>query len=158
MQSGAKGIAYRLTEELGLIKRERIEAEIKLLDQKSRQELRGLGIRIGKFSIFFPATVKPKATEFLVSLWINFSGRNYNVGDIKKIRESLPRPGITSCEINNNISYEIYKVLGYLVFGKMVIRADIIERLDKIIYSEIDKDKKDRSFLITDEMISLLGC
>ena len=40
----------------------------------------------------------------------------------------------------------------------MIIRADIIERLDKIIYTEIDKDKKDKSFLVTDEMISLLGC
>jgi len=158
MQSGAKGVAYRLTEELGLIKRKNVETEIKLLDQKSRQELRGLGVRIGKFSIFFPATVKPKATEILVSLWINFSEKNYNVSDIKKIRESLPRPGVTSCKTNNNISYEIYKVLGYLVFGKMVIRADIIERLDKIIYAEIDKDKKYRSFMITDEMISLLGC
>ena len=49
-------------------------------------------------------------------------------------------------------------MLGYLVIGKMVIRADIIERLDKIIYNEIDKDSKDKSFLVNDEMISLLGC
>ena len=70
MQPSAKGIAYRLTEELGLIKRDKIQDEIKLLDQRSRQELRKLGVRIGKFSIFFPATVKPKATELLVSLWI----------------------------------------------------------------------------------------
>ena len=37
-------------------------------------------------------------------------------------------------------------------------RHDIIERLDKIIYNEIDKDSKDKSFLVSDEMISLLGC
>ena len=158
MQPGAKGIAYRLTEELGLIKRDKIEEEIKLLDKKSRQELRSIGVRIGKFSIFFPATVKPKATELLVSLWINFSGKKYSSKDIKKIKENLPRPGITSCEINNNISHQIYKVLGYLPFGKMIIRADIIERLDKLIYDEIEKDKKQHSFIITDEMIALLGC
>ena len=158
MQPRAKGIAYRLTEELGLIKRDKIEEEIKLLDKKSRQELRRIGVRIGKFSIFFPATVKPKATELLVSLWMNFSGKKYNASDIKKIKESLPRPGITSCEINNNISHQIYKVLGYLPFGKLVIRADIIERLDKLIYDEIEKDKKEHSFAITDEMIALLGC
>jgi ATP-dependent RNA helicase SUPV3L1/SUV3 len=158
LSPGAKGIAFRLLEELGLIRRNKIENEIKILDQKSRQELRKMGVKIGKFSIFFPATVKPKATELLISLWINYSEKNYNQNDIKLIRENLPKPGITSCALNQNISHEIYKVLGYLIIGKMVIRADIIERLDKIIYNEIDKDKKDKSFLVTDEMISLLGC
>ena len=158
LSPGAKGIAFRLLEELGLIRRNKIENEIKILDQKSRQELRKMGVKIGKFSIFFPATVKPKATELLISLWINFSEKNYNQNDIKLIRENLPKPGITSCALNQNISHEIYKVLGYLVIGKMVIRADIIERLDKIIYNEIDKDTKDKSFLVSDEMISLLGC
>ena len=158
LSPGAKGIAFRLLEELGLIRRNKIENEIKILDQKSRQELRKMGVKIGKFSIFFPATVKPKATELLISLWINYSEKNYNQNDIKLIRENLPKPGITSCALNQNISHEIYKVLGYLVIGKMVIRADIIERLDKIIYNEIDKDKKDKSFLVTDAMISLLGC
>ena len=158
LSPGAKGIAYRLLEELGLIRRKKIENEIKNLDQKSRQELRKMGVKIGKFSIFFPATVKPKATELLISLWINYSEKNYNQNDIELIRKNLPRPGVTSCALNQNISHEIYKLLGYLVFGKMVIRADIIERLDKIIYDEIDKDKKDKSFLVNDEMISLLGC
>ena len=158
LSPGAKGIAFRLLEELGLVRRNKIENEIKILDQKSRQELRRMGVKIGKFSIFFPATVKPKATELLISLWINFSEKNYNQNDIKLIRENLPKPGITSCALNQNISHEIYKVLGYLVIGKMVIRADIIERLDKIIYNQIDKDPKDKSFLVNDEMISLLGC
>ncbi len=158
LSPGAKGIAYRLTEELGLIKRKNIETEIKNLDQKSRQELRRLGVKIGKFSIFFPATVKPKATELLISLWINNTEKNYNQNDIKIIRENLPKAGITSCPVNPNISYEIYKILGYIIIGKMAIRADIIERLDKIIYKKIEKDKKDKSFLINDEMISLLGC
>ena len=158
LSPGAKGIAFRLIEELGLIRRNKIENEIKILDQKSRQELRKMGVKIGKFSIFFPATVKPKATELLISLWINFSEKNYNQNDIKLIRENLPKPGITSCALNQNISHEIYKVLGYLVIGKMVIRADILERLDKIIYNEIDKDSKNKSFLVSDEMISLLGC
>ena len=158
MQPGAKGIAYRLTEELGLIKRDKIESEIKLLDQKSRYDLRKLGVKIGKFSIFFPATVKPKATELLISLWINFSNKKYNLNEIKKIKDSLPRPGITSCEVNNSISHQIYKILGYLVFGKMAIRADIIERLDKLIYNQIEMDKKNQNFVITDEMIALLGC
>ncbi len=158
LSPGAKGIAFRLIEELGLIRRNKIENEIKILDQKSRQELRKMGVKIGKFSIFFPATVKPKATELLISLWINYSEKDYNQNDIKLIRENLPKPGITSCALNQNISHEIYKVLGYLIIGKMVIRADIIERLDKIIYNEIDKDSKDKSFLVNDEMISLLGC
>ncbi|MBN44191.1 MAG: hypothetical protein CML94_01595 [Rhodobiaceae bacterium] len=158
LSPGTKGIAFRLLEELGLIIRSKIKNEIKILDQKSRQELRKMGVKIGKFSIFFPATVKPKATELLISLWINYSEKNYSQDDIRLIRENLPKPGITSCALNQNISHEIYKVLGYLVIGKMVIRADIIERLDKIIYNQIDKDSKDKSFLVNDEMISLLGC
>ena len=40
----------------------------------------------------------------------------------------------------------------------MAIRADIIERLDKLIYNQIEMDKKNQNFVITDEMIALLGC
>ena len=30
--------------------------------------------------------------------------------------------------------------------------------MDKLIYDQIEKDKKQHSFIITDEMIALLGC
>ena len=44
MQPGAKGIAYRLTEELGLIKRDKIEEEIKDCLNKNREK-RNQGLR-----------------------------------------------------------------------------------------------------------------
>ena len=39
----------------------------------------------------------------------------------------------------------------------MLVRIDILERLDKIIYEDIKNNKNKNQFHINDKMISLLG-
>ena len=56
--------AFRLVEELGLIRRNKIENEIKILDQQSRQELRKMGVKFGKFSIFFQQQLNQKLQNY----------------------------------------------------------------------------------------------
>jgi ATP-dependent RNA helicase SUPV3L1/SUV3 len=65
----ARGIAFRLKENLGVLKRETVAGEIKSLDQEARAQLRKYGVRFGAFNIFFPLLVKPAPTDLLATLW-----------------------------------------------------------------------------------------
>src|SRR5690606_30599595 len=55
----ARGIAFRLTENFGILKRETIADELKSLDQAGRAQLRRFGVRFGAFNIYFPLLLKP---------------------------------------------------------------------------------------------------
>ena len=50
----ARGIAFRLTENFGVLKRESISEEMKSLDQPGRAQLRKYGVRFGAFNVYFP--------------------------------------------------------------------------------------------------------
>jgi len=57
----ARGVAWRLFEAGGLIDRRSVDADLKALSQAERRALRGLGVRIGAFSLWAPALLKPGA-------------------------------------------------------------------------------------------------
>src|SRR5690606_11474898 len=48
----ARGIAFQLKENFGILKRELVAEEIKSLDQSSRAQLRRHGVRFGAFNIY----------------------------------------------------------------------------------------------------------
>ena len=77
--------------------------------------------------------------------------------EIKNQINALPKPGITSCNINKKVFKNLYKYNGYKVLGNYVVRIDILERLDRIIYENIKNNKNRNQFHINDKMISLLG-
>ena len=64
-----RGIAFRLIENFGVLKRDSIAEEIKSLDQNSRAQLRKYGVRFGAFNIYIPAILKPAAAELSATLW-----------------------------------------------------------------------------------------
>jgi ATP-dependent RNA helicase SUPV3L1/SUV3 len=57
----ARGLAFRLIEAGGVLDRAAVRAEVKALSQQERRTLRGLGVRIGAFSLFMPALLRPHA-------------------------------------------------------------------------------------------------
>jgi ATP-dependent RNA helicase SUPV3L1/SUV3 len=57
----ARGIAYQLVEQFGVVDRKRVEAQIRALSQKERRALKGLGVRFGAFSLYLPALLAPQA-------------------------------------------------------------------------------------------------
>ena len=59
----ARGLAYQLSEAGGVLDRAPVRREVKALSQAERRALRGLGVRLGAFSIFIPALLKPRAQE-----------------------------------------------------------------------------------------------
>ena len=65
----ARGIAFRLKENFGVLKREVIADELKSLDQNARAQLRKYGVRFGAFNIHFPQLLNPAPAELTLALW-----------------------------------------------------------------------------------------
>ena len=64
-----RGLVFQLYEKNGVIKRRDVEKIVKLIPTEERKKLWGMGIKIGRYHVYLPKMLKPKAVEFRVSLW-----------------------------------------------------------------------------------------
>ncbi len=124
----ARGVAFQLVEQLGILRREPIANDIRQLDQEARGKLRKFGIRFGAFHIYFPLLLKPAASEMARLLWLLFHD---------KIEASqawvLPRAGLTSAPKEDVTDEAYYLIAGFSACGRRVVRIDMLERLADII-------------------------
>lgn len=60
----ARGIAYRLVENGGVLDRASVSEEVRALSQVERRALKTLGVRLGAFSLFLPDLLKTDALTF----------------------------------------------------------------------------------------------
>jgi len=120
----ARGIAFQLIENLGILEREPIAQDIRQLDQDARRQLRKFGVRFGAFNIYFPLLLKPAAAELNCLLWLIFTDNLEN-----REKWELPRAGLTSASHSSEIDKAYYRTAGFHVCGKRVVRVDMLERL-----------------------------
>jgi ATP-dependent RNA helicase SUPV3L1/SUV3 len=57
----ARGLAYQLVEQFGVLDRKSVATQVRALSQKERRALRALGVRFGAFSLYLPALLAPEA-------------------------------------------------------------------------------------------------
>lgn len=164
----ARGLAFRLAENLGVLPRADIAAEVKELDQEVRGKLRKLGVKFGAYHIYVPLSLKPAPRELAVILYALKNGgvRQKGVTDLPHIVLS----GRTSVEADPDIASALYEVAGFKRAGKRAVRVDILERLADLIRpliafdpsraeGEVPAGAAERNgFRVTVEMTSLLGC
>jgi ATP-dependent RNA helicase SUPV3L1/SUV3 len=110
-----------------------------------RKKLWGMGIKIGRYHIYLPKMLKPKAVEFRISLWKLFN----NFSDKNKI----PQYGLNFL-INDKFEKNFLLLCGFEKFTEFFVRIDILEKL----FIKIIDNTKDRKFKINAEMMNLLGC
>ena len=127
----ARGIAFRLRENLGILKRETVADEIKSLDQTARAQLRKYGVRFGAFNIYFPMLLKPAAAEITLTLWALREAAKGAVS-LDALPEA-PRAGLTSFAPAPETPENFYRAYGYHVCGPRSVRIDILERLADLI-------------------------
>ncbi len=165
----ARGIAFRLKESFGILKREAVANEIKQLDQEARAQLRKYGVRFGAFNIHFPLLVKPASSELLLLLWAIWQGERESKG--LEGHPEPPRPGLTSVPAAAGVPDTFYRVAGYHLCGPRAVRIDMLERLADMIRPLIAWRARedaptappkgasgDGGFTILPEMMSILGC
>jgi len=162
----ARGIAFRLVENLGVIDRAEIADEVKALDQESRAGMRALGVRFGAHHIYVPTLLKPGPASLLAVLWSVKHGGLDKAGDLIQLASS----GRTSFRADPAFPRPLYRVLGYRAAGTMAVRVDIVERLADIIRPLLawratpeasvppEGAVDGHGFTVTVAMTSLLGC
>ena len=116
----ARGIVFRLAENLGSLNRRRAQDQTAALDTKAKAELRELGVRLGHESIYLPALVRPKAARLRGLLWAVHHGRT--VAD-------LPAPGLVTVTLGENDDPAFLEACGYRVVGDRAVRIDMLDRL-----------------------------
>ena len=145
----ARGLAFRLAENGGAIARRDVEEEVRLLSPVERRAIRKLGIRIGEFSVFIPALIKPKTAALSALL------RAVQAGNVQRI--FLPAPGLMSIAADDSRPAADYAAAGFQRCGPRVVRIDMLERLADVVRDARETARK-RDFELTPSMTSILGC
>lgn len=164
----ARGIAFRLKENLGILKRGLAAEEIRSLDQDARAQLRKYGVRFGAYNIYFPILLKPAAAELLLLLWALKEGKTAGITPARL--PEPPRQGLTSVLSDPALPEAFYRAAGFHLCGARAVRIDMLERLADMIRplaswksSETQPEPprgavRGGGFQIQPDMLSIIGC
>jgi ATP-dependent RNA helicase SUPV3L1/SUV3 len=163
----ARGLAYRLTENLGVLRREAAASDIKALDQDARAQLRKYGVRFGAFNVYIPALLKPAAAELVLMLWALHAGRDLGIDP--EALPARPQQGLTSVAVEKTIPDSYWRAAGFHVAGARAIRIDMLERLSDLIRARVSFRPTegtempagatgDGGFRVVSELMSVVGC
>ena len=140
-----RGLVFQLYENNGVVKRSEVDKIVKSIPVDERKKLWGMGIKIGRYHIYLPKMLKPKAVEFRIGLWKlfhNLSGKS-----------EIPRSGLNFLE-GINLEKDFLLLCGFEKFNQFFVRIDILEKL----FLKIINNTKDKKFKINADMMNLLGC
>jgi ATP-dependent RNA helicase SUPV3L1/SUV3 len=140
-----RGLVFQLYENNGVIKRSDVDKIVKSIPSEERKKLWGMGIKIGRYHIYLPKMLKPKAVEFRISLWRVFHGLSH--------KSEIPKSGLNFL-ISTKLDKNFLLLCGFEKFNEFFVRIDILEKL----FLKIIEKTKDRKFKINAEMMNLLGC
>ena len=142
-----RALSFQLYENNGILKRTEVDSIIKGITKDERKQFKSLGIKIGRYHIFLPKMLKPKAVNLRILLW-----KFYN--NIQRSNE-IPKSGLNFLVDDKKIFDKKFLLLcGFEKFRDFYIRVDILEKL----FIKIIEDTKDGKFKISSEMMNLLGC
>src|SRR5499425_2126075 len=163
----ARGIAFQLSEGLGVLERQKVAEDVKGLDQPARATLRKYGVRFGAYHIYLPLLLKP-APRVLATQLYALKHEGPETKAIDSI-ERLAASGRTSIAAEKEVARALYRIAGYRVCGDRAVRVDILERLADIIRPALAWREgapgvkpaaafDGRGFTVTIAMTSLTGC
>ncbi|MGH1354290.1 MAG: helicase-related protein [Thalassovita sp.] len=141
----ARGFAFQLVENFGIIPRGQIADEVKALDQEARGALRKHGVRFGQFTIFMPLLLKPAPTRLRLVLWSLSKG-------LQDFPESPP-PGLVTVPALAGMPDGFFAMSGYRAAGERAIRIDMLERLADMLRAEDSRG----GFEAKADMLSITG-
>jgi ATP-dependent RNA helicase SUPV3L1/SUV3 len=140
-----RALSFQLYESNGVLKRKNIDEIIKLISKDERKKLWNMGIKIGRYHVFLPKMLKPKAVTLRTMLWKIHNNISVNI--------HIPKFGLNFV-INENFNEKFLLLCGFEKFKDFFVRIDILEKL----FINIIEKSIDRRFKISSEMMNLLGC
>ena len=119
LDGGARGIAFRLAEALGVLSRRELAEAVAALALPERAALKRLGVRFGPEDIYLPAMLKPAAVALRLQLWAAATGSAATVP---------PQPGAVSLP-RGEAPAGYWVAAGFRELGERAIRIDMLDRL-----------------------------
>lgn len=138
MAEPEKTIAARVYDAMGVLPREELLDLIGELDADKRRVIRSAGIKLGPILVFMPMLNKPAAVRLKALLWSLYND--------KVLPALIPADGVVSMPLSSladgqEIDREMYRQIGYPVYGPRAIRIDMLDRVISSIYEAADKGK-----------------
>ena len=144
-----RAVLYRLTENLGVLRREKVKEMIKVLTDDDKKFLAKAGVRLGYDYLFFPMLLKPAAQKSCALLWKLDNGHIGSDG-------GFAVDGKMSIEVEPHTPKALYFVQGYIWAGKRAIRVDVMERLTSKL-REITRANKVEAQPLPPDLLSTVG-
>ncbi len=140
-----RGLVFQLFENNGVVKRSKVDKIVKSIPTEERKKLWGMGIKIGRYHIYLPKMLKPKAVNFRINLWKIF----HNLSN----KNTIPKSGLNFLS-ETNLEKNFLLLCGFEKFREFFVRIDILEKL----FLKIIENTKSKKFKINADMMNLLGC
>lgn len=145
LQGAARGVAYQITEGLGVAAGEDCTRLLRELDETNRKKLARLGVRFGVSGAYLKPMMSSLGLDLRAVLWALASGH----GSVP----AVPAKGEVALDAVQSLPAGFYQAIGYRKLGPRALRADMAERLA----AEIRKLVRKRPAEATGELISLSG-
>ena len=140
-----RALMFQLFENNGVVKRDNVNDIVKLIRTDERKKIWDLGIKIGRYHVYLPKMLKPKAVSLRITLWKLFHQLIAN--------QNVPRSGLNHL-IDKKYDRNFLLLCGFEKFKNHYVRIDILDKLFIKILNKTDK----RKFKIDADMMNLLGC
>ncbi len=140
-----RALMFQLFENNGVVKRDNVNDIVKLIKTDERKKIWNLGIKIGRYHVYLPKMLKPKAVSLRITLWKLFHQLIAN--------QNVPRSGLNHL-IDKKYDRNFLLLCGFEKFKNHYVRIDILDKLFIKILNKTDK----RKFKIDADMMNLLGC
>jgi ATP-dependent RNA helicase SUPV3L1/SUV3 len=139
----ARGLAFRLTEAGGVLDRAQVRAEARALSQVERRALRGLGVKLGAFSIFMPGLLKPDARALTQALAARETASGWRPAPkgVSALPEAAPSPRALAA-------------FGVRAVGGLAVAVEQLEQLDELLRAGV---KQGGGVLLSDQALESLG-
>ncbi|UTP40580.1 phosphonate-binding protein [Phenylobacterium sp. LH3H17] len=135
----ARGLAYRLIESGGVLDRAVVRAEAKGLSQVERRALKGLGVKLGAFSLYLPALLNAPARAFAQAL--ARSDWRPPADKVSALPDPPPPPPTLAA-------------FGLRAVGGHAVPVEALEQLDALLRAA---PRQGQGALLTDEAHAALG-
>jgi ATP-dependent RNA helicase SUPV3L1/SUV3 len=140
-----RALSFQLYESNGVLKRKNIDEVIKLISKEERKKLWSMGIKIGRYHVYLPKMLKPKAVTLRTTLWKIHKNISHDI--------NIPKFGLNFV-VNEKFNEKLMLLCGFERFKDYFVRIDILEKL----FINIIEKSIDRKFKVTPDMMNLLGC
>jgi ATP-dependent RNA helicase SUPV3L1/SUV3 len=144
LSAAARGLIYQLEQGLGTVSTRAARDQLATLGEDDGRRLATLGVHVGTSVVYVGALLKPAAILKRMALCAAFAYGRLRVG--------LPRPGAVSMPSRSDVDPSVYAAIGYPVFGPRAVRADVAERVVRLLADAAPEDRSPA------RLAGLLGC